>query len=926
MAAGSHTIPLPDQQHIEELLRRQNAIATQRLQRIRSYLTREQSNFITLLPLLLHSNHPQLPGYHNDDTPAGIADYVPDRNTLLIARGHVRGFKDARRPQRIIPLTGLYLIGSTGSLGQDRHSDFDIWLCCHDTLKPKQLQALQEKANKLEKHAATLGIELHFYLMNAQRFRQGQHVELSNESSGSTQHHLLLEEFYRSALRLAGRPLLWWLVPPGHEAEYDQVKATLIEQELISAENWLDFGGLADLSVSEFFSAAHWQLFKSVHSPYKSLLKLMLYESYAEDYPAVRWLSHEVKQRVADNANVSVEDVDPYLMVVQRIEKHLQTRQDHERLDLARRAFYFKSGVRLSQQQDKGWKSPQLRTLCQQWGWDQGELLNLDSHNTWKLSRVMAERNLLVAELSRSYRLLTAFSRRYPGVENVDARDLSLLGRKLQADMERRPGKIDSVNPGISKDLSEDQVWLRHNAAQDSWQLYERPPVDTTMPLKSTNSLVEMLAWLEINQVIDQHTRIDVPIGLHGAGRHEHLNLLKVLRHSIKSLSNCHQVEIQDYALTPKGCLSQAFINVLSDHAGEQDATQLIVSERADPLNFGASQQNLIQDIDHLYANTWGEIHVDHYLGSEGLLEMLCNHLELYRKSDATAALDAYCRTPVHATAISKRLISLTQHLVRHFRALGDNTRYMLRLQGDFYMIARQRKQFSFQPIGSHQDLLDLLGEPNDEFRPSVIDPLSLPDSPLPTLLQLNQADEIQVFYRVRQGGIVIFVLDELGSLYEQWMPGASEKHLLIQLQRFFTTIQTWRDLPGQELPVSFTRLTASNSKYHRQKIHVPPIVATDHLELLLSTGRRGPWRDGFNLISGNLEFNSLQLGEHLYSQVARYLMSKRKQQTPYPIYLTGVITADEPLSQPIPLIELLRFKGLIEKRLDQAVQALSPD
>lgn len=58
--------------------------------------------------------------------------------------------------------------------------------------------------------ASTYHVEMHFYLMTQQRFRNERYSDpLTKENSGSAQYMLLLEEFYRSAVRLAGKPLLW---------------------------------------------------------------------------------------------------------------------------------------------------------------------------------------------------------------------------------------------------------------------------------------------------------------------------------------------------------------------------------------------------------------------------------------------------------------------------------------------------------------------------------------------------------------------------------------------------------------------------------------------------------------------------------------------------------------------------------------------
>ncbi len=66
------------------------------------------------------------------------------------------------------------------------------------------------------------GVEANFFIMNEERFRHNHSEALSGETCGSSQHLLLLDELYRSAVRLAGKRLLWQIVPPEMEECYDE--------------------------------------------------------------------------------------------------------------------------------------------------------------------------------------------------------------------------------------------------------------------------------------------------------------------------------------------------------------------------------------------------------------------------------------------------------------------------------------------------------------------------------------------------------------------------------------------------------------------------------------------------------------------------------------------------------------------------------
>ncbi|MES9930870.1 MAG: class I adenylate cyclase [Candidatus Thiodiazotropha sp. 6PDIVS] len=382
----------------------------ERLRRIYQELRPSQQEFLNLLPLLFHINHPMLPGFVSSDTVTGIPDYSPSRVALDAAAKLSRSFQYKKRAQRVYHIHGLYLMGSTGTIGQSFGSDFDVWLCHNPTLDEQQREQLQQKVSLIEKSAIELGLELHIFLIDPERFRRGKKARLSQESAGTTQHHLLLEEFYRSAVLLAGRYPLWWLVPPEHEQDYQSYVEYLLSHRFIKASEVFDLGGLNQVQAGEFFGAALWQLYKGIESPYKSILKIFLMEAYSHHYPNPKWLAQQAKEAIY-SGETDIDMLDAYILLYQKVESFLKESRDEERLELARRCFYFKVGEHLSQvkQGQQNWRSRRMLKLTRQWGWGQTQLQMLDTRSEWKIDRVIKERNVLVGVLTRSYRLLTNF-------------------------------------------------------------------------------------------------------------------------------------------------------------------------------------------------------------------------------------------------------------------------------------------------------------------------------------------------------------------------------------------------------------------------------------------------------------------------------------------------------------------------------------
>jgi len=917
---------------LRRIVARFESLGQQRLKRIRASLTHEQRSFFDLLPLLWHVNHPTMPGFVSTETPAGVVQFRPSREQLLLARRYARGYREDKRTHGHYPIRGLYLMGSMGSLGQTGSSDMDFWLCHADGLAGPALEALRRKAARLEEHASGIGLHAHFFLMHDGSFRKGEIDQLSKESSGHTQHTLLLEEFYRTGIRLAGSPLLWWIVPPAYDADYTNYTARLIHKRFVRPSQWLDFGGLHDLPAEEFFGVAHWQLFKGIDAPYKSLLKLMLLEAYAAEYPKIDWLCMETKRAVFSSDELDTDSLDPYRLIITRITRYLESRNESDRLQLGRRAFYFKAGQVLAHAHTPyDWRHEQMFMLCTEWGWSRAELSLLDTRPAWKLERVVEERNALVSELSRSYRLLTEFAREQGATANLDTRELALLGRKLYAALDKRPGKIDRVNPGISRDLSERTLWIRRTDDEPPrWQLFLHPPEEMPhTPTKTSISLVEVLGWMHVNGICDRSTQVHHLPKRAGYGELEQDRILKTLRKRL-SRKLAGDGSLEAYADSARGRLSIWFVNVARNPlATLVDAGYQLISERVDALSFGAAHECLVWNVEHLYTTTWGEVRVERYGDAgEGLLECLCRYLDLFApQAFRPGPVAAYSYSSTRGVAIAQRVARLVQAVADSFYQLGTESRYLVRIGDHYFQIFHNAGQYRWAPVGERQDLERHLAESSGRFVPTRIDAMSLQDSPLPALMRRNEPGEIQLFYRVRERGIEIYCFDELGAIFQHWVPAADEYHLLVQLQRFLDAFASRKILASGDAsplaPHRFARVTQQgNGEWLVTPITVPRTSITDHTELVLAVNPGGRLGDGFRLQMGRRDFDSLTLGDALYSEVANHLRQLRRSgNANYPVHLTSVIGAEGDAGRSFTLIDLLRLKYQVEERLAEALR-----
>jgi adenylate cyclase, class 1 len=334
--------------------------------RVRSALAlmkKDEANVFQICPLLFHYNAPSLPGYIKGDVPAGISQFNPTKEHQALAQQLFSVVPDY--PVEQAEIIGLYAMGSTSSIGQCSESDFDIWICYEHSLDPDRVALLNKKSWEITYWAESLGVELNFFLIPDNKFRVTNKASMSNESCGTSQHMLLLDEFYRTSLRVAGRRILWRQIPHEHEHDYDNYVKNLYDTGQINPDDWLDLGGLHCVPAEELFGATLWQLYKGIDNPYKATLKTILMEAYSWEYPNTELISTSYKKSFQEQ-DFYDEHLDPYCLMLDKVSNYLISINDLQRLELVRVCFYFKTEEMLSKQCDNehnAWRRTILNKL-----------------------------------------------------------------------------------------------------------------------------------------------------------------------------------------------------------------------------------------------------------------------------------------------------------------------------------------------------------------------------------------------------------------------------------------------------------------------------------------------------------------------------------------------------------------------------------
>src|SRR5471032_3585319 len=903
-------------------------------------LTPRQQSVLMLLPLFFHVNHPLLPGYVSGSTPAGLSNFEPDAQALTEAQRLTRSFSYKPRhgnPPR--PILGLYLMGSLGTLAQADQSDMDVWVCHSPELGEAELAELRKKCQLLEAWALTMGAEAHFFLIEPTRFVLGERdTQLSSDDCGTTQHYLLLDEFYRTAIWLAGRTPIWWLVPVYEETRYAEFTHTLISKRFIRADETLDLGHLAHIPPGEFIGAGLWQLFKGIESPYKSVLKLLLTEVYASEHPNVHCLSLRFKRAVFAN-QMDLDELDPYIVVYRRIEEYLKARNEPERLELVRRALYLKVNRKLSVgQRSTGWQRRLLERLANEWGWDQRQLALLDSRRQWKVRQVASERRALVNELNYSYRFLTQFARTEQTASLINKRDLNVLGRRLYAAFERKSGKIEFINPGIAPDLAEDTLTLvqspnRKEPGQTHWGLYNGSlnalEWENFAPIKRSRELLELLAWCHRNGVIDPTTRLSLHPGSSDLTEFELFNLLGSLQQTLPlPLGSVSEEQLLRPSIAAEVLiLVNIGVDPLKHH---RDLNILMTTERTDSLSYAGVRENLVLTLDQVTLNSWNEVLVNRFDGPHALLDCLCDYLNNLPKGAQQPRLRVRCFCHNRAQFIAQRveaIIDTAQNLLLS----KLNHRYLIQVQQHYHVLELVPGQVNHVALASLPALLDYLNQDLTRYSPLQLDPMALEEQDLALLLPMGQPECIQVFYRINEQQADLYVLDEFNALWQQRLPYHDEQSLLVPLQRFLQSILYRRDAL---LPMDAAQPLSLDTLYYQllpsgpgraRRVETRPAPQTPvnkpFYDVQAIVGKAGTDAVQVTLYCNQREFSELEYGDQLFITVAREIVGQRREIERYRCYITDLdlsaLIGDGQGSSNL----YLRYKAELESALNLALE-----
>ena len=786
--------------YIETLKQRLDAINQLRVDRALAAMGPAFQQVYSLLPTLLHYHHPMLPGYLEGNVPCGVCFYTSDdnQNSLLAEMTKKSAIPLVSPVSGEQPITGVYSMGSTSSIGQNANSDLDIWVCHQSWLDNVERAQLQRKCLLLEKWAAAQGVEVNFFLIDENRFRHNESGNLGDEDCGSTQHILLLDEFYRTAVRMAGKRILWNMVPGDEEDHYDEYVMSLYARGALTPNEWLDLGGLGTLSAEEYFGASLWQLYKSIDSPYKAVLKTLLLEAYSWEYPHTQLLAMTIKQHLHDGEIVSF-GLDPYCMMLERVTYYLTQINDMTRLDLVRRCFYLKVCEKLSlNPASVVWRREILSQLVKEWGWDEARLSMLDDRANWKISRVREAHNELLDAMMQSYRNLIRFARRNNLSVSASPQDIGVLTRKLYAAFEALPGKVTLINPQISPDLSEPDLTFicvpQGRANRPGWYLYNQSPsmesIISHQPLEYNRYLNKLVAWAWFNGLLTANTTLHI--------KGSDVCDLGRLKELVADVSRTFPLRVP--APTPKALYSPCEIRHLAIIVNlEHDPTAVFRNQvvhfdfrKLDVFSFGQQQECLVGSIDLLYRNSWNEVRTLHFSGEQAVLEALKTILgKMHQDALPPDTVEVFCYSQHLRGLIRTRVQQLVSECIelRLSSTRQDPARFKaVRVAGQTWGLFFERLSVSVQKL---ENAIEFYGAISNNKLHGLSIQMEVDKVHLPPVVDGFASEGIIQFFfedSSNDQGFNIYILDETNRVEAYHHCEGSKEELVRDVSRFYSS------------------------------------------------------------------------------------------------------------------------------------------
>jgi adenylate cyclase class 1 len=577
------------------------------------------------VPFLIHTNLKGFPGFLDapellgginlfewtDAMKSAVKELFPD--SKILNEGAARLF-----PSKY-SVESLLIMGSIASIAQNEKSDYDYWVCiAESSISPKELDLLKRKLKLIEGWADKHDTEVHFFPTDIEKVKKCDFGQSDKESAGSSQGRILKEEFYRTSIFVSGKIPLWWMMPVGASNDvYNKYKESLKTSIDLDYQGFVDLGNLENIPADEYFGAALWQMNKAMSSPYKSVLKMGLLESFIDPGYSHELLCDKIKKGVF-NSGDSGKSLDSYLIMIDRILDYHNTKGRKDVVDLVRKCFYIKAGEKIkvrsqesgvrSQKKEIGYKESVMRSYVEKWGWGNEVLDELNNYQDWGFEKVLRLGNQVHSFMVETYKNLTDKMKNEADVKRkISDVDLTVLGRRLFTLYSKKENKVEYLKRAFEEGLLQERLTFSVGMDKNRmpvWSMYrgqlskEMVAMANDKLLKRGN-ILDIIIWLVYNRLCDESTSFylipnPLPISLA-----EIQTLIKDLQFFFPPV-NIADLQNDVLLSAPRKLKIFIVVNFLSQRWVKK-----------------------IEEATIFYATSWGELFCENYKSQDGIKKIL---------------------------------------------------------------------------------------------------------------------------------------------------------------------------------------------------------------------------------------------------------------------------------------------------------------
>jgi adenylate cyclase class 1 len=478
-----------------------------------------QADLFEIIPLLIHENI-DFPGYQADleQSPRGIAEYRPCRQTAVTASRYVNTEKLECRFAHLPHVEALFTMGSTGTIAQAPDSDIDYWVCVHG-YDPECIEEtrFQQKLTRLEQWAlGEFKTEIHFFIVDIDRARVDDFGGSTRESSGSAQGMILKEEFYRTMIHVAGKLPFWCTLPVSVSREY---YALLLSRVCANRSQcrFIDFGDIHEIPSAAYFGASIWQLFKLLKSPFKSVIKMALLEEFLDARGKKQLLCNRFKTQWMDpGLYLPLGKIDPYYILLKSLVDYYGHGNNPGAARLVQQCFFLKTGITKDSDLDQtlfGMRSFFISRAMDEWGWTREMVFESGNFRQWRYTDITRLSRQVQQYMVKTYiRVNQSIGKAQRAM--ITPEDRTVLGRKMFVEFSSQPGKIPKTLLVSRSDRHFTGLVLTYTpqtGKSGQWALVNsasRSATGAREVIRQGGTIEEIAAWFIQNQLYSHSTLI----------------------------------------------------------------------------------------------------------------------------------------------------------------------------------------------------------------------------------------------------------------------------------------------------------------------------------------------------------------------------------------------------------------------------------